>query len=143
MPAPKDLETEEDRENEKNVAQIFQEHMDFDSFRGTPKFYTYDTVFLKDDSVVAFTEIKCRNIKSTQYETTKLDLNKFRELKELAIIVHPRPVYLVIQWVDGVGYVDMHDAELTDVTLMNRKKVRWQGDLQTAAEISIDQFKFI
>jgi hypothetical protein len=144
MPAPRDLESEEDRENEENVAVIVQEHLKLARFTVTPKFYPYDIVYLdKKGSVQALAEIKCRNIKSTQYKTTKIDLNKFKELQVMAKAVAPRPVYLVIKWTDRIGYINMDTATLTDLTLMLRKSVRWEGDKQIAAEIAIEDFTFI
>ena len=132
------FETKDDIDLEKKVVEYIMPAFGAHDVFHTPKFYPVDAAFIdKDGKVTDLIEIKCRNIKSTQYETFTMDLAKYRELKDLDKYVN---TYLVVKWQDVVGYLSITLNEPNKISVLKRHNLRCEGDHKLVVELDVNKF---
>jgi hypothetical protein len=88
----------------------------------------------------AFVEYKRRNITRSQYPTIMLSMKKLAHAKA----VWPTPVYFLVQWNDGTGWVQLRSEFAKDARLGGRTRAtRDQGDIETVAHIPTELFNVV
>jgi hypothetical protein len=100
-------ETELDLLNEKRVARAVENHFGWTLEKITEKYHPLDYVLVKDRREVGailcgYSEIKCRKIPSTKYDSGIVDLKKWQNIK-LMLQTALLPVYLIYAWSDVIG----------------------------------------
>lgn len=88
----------------------------------------------------AFVEYKRRNITRSQYPTIMLSMKKLAHAKA----VWPTPVYFLVEWNDGTGWIQLRSEFVKDVRTGGRTKAtRDHGDIETVSHIPTELFNVV
>ena len=103
--------------------------------------YRFDYVVLKQGNIKAFLEIKKRNLRTTDYADSMINLNKWTKAKQLRDSTK-LPTILACRYIDKDIYCNLTDDTNYDLRWGARTKNTrdWQ-DIQPAVHIDISQFK--
>jgi len=101
-----------------------------------PISYRLDFALLRDEQVVAFAEVKRRNVLHNTYPTAFISLSKIMAAR----LMRPLPSFWVVAWDDGVGYVrlDNHDGV---ITMGGRRDRHDSADIEPMAHFKTELFK--
>lgn len=127
-------ETAKDRENEDRLMGMISEYTGLRLFR-TPSAYVIDAIAMSDEGVECFFEFKCRNISSQDYPTAVIGMNKVIAAHNLSKTTK-RKVWLVIEWTDKVGVIDMTSEH--EIGIKTRKD---RGTTDLMALFPVSEFK--
>lgn len=117
-------ETQKDRDNEEIVAKFLAEKFNCEYFK-LPIAYKADYAFLRDDKVVGLVEVRCRNVKFSDYETIMLSVHKRMDCLALAQSLDV-PVIFAIHYDDGIYSIDL-SKQPDYASVGGRNQVRdWQ-----------------
>jgi hypothetical protein len=72
------------------------------------KNYTLDYELLRDGSVVALCEIKCRNVDSNHYDTYMISLKKLHEARKIADS-KKLPAFIVVHYEDDIKFIHVNE----------------------------------
>ena len=99
-----------------------------------------DYTLERDSKIVGWCEIKCRNIRSSDYDTSNIGLIKLMGLRDLARHT-ALPVFLCIRWNDMDGYIDI-GSTIRDLefVMWGRKDRNDASDMQPYVQIPIKEF---
>ena len=131
-------ETSEDLGREGKVKAILEAHWKA-KLHKLPIAYKLDFLAEREEGTVAWIEVKVRTNAMRQYPTMMLSLSKFliaRQLTETTGL----PSFLVVQWTDKLGFVDMNQISYT-VAMGGRKDRNDSQDIDPSAYIAIDHFQ--
>ena len=103
--------------------------------------YRFDYVVLKQGNIKAFLEIKKRNLRTTDYADSMINLNKWMKAKQLRDSTK-LPTILACRYIDKDIYCNLTEDTNYDLRWGARSKNTrdWQ-DIQPAVHIDISQFK--
>ena len=135
--------TAADERKEREVADILEQKWDC-TLRKFGKLDPIDFWAERDGEVVAFFEIKCRNIPSTQYSTVFVTLRKFLDLlraKEWS--QGNSKAFVVLRWTDVVGYIEVSDLPPGKMSVLRRVHQRAENDTEPAFEVPVSSFTMI
>lgn len=114
----KTYETDADRNREASVISYLEEKWDVTA-KSLPFKYKFDACFVTDNgkkhnfneryTIRAFAEIKCRNIKSTDFSTIVVELSKYLEAVH-ATNCTGIPVYIIYEFTDGIYYHELSEV---------------------------------
>lgn len=101
-----------------------------------PRLYSCDYAAMRDGSVSAWIEIKCRN---RSYPTYLLSLHKWLKGVELSNVTG-KPFILVVSWDDKIIYKNVTN-EPVKIVIGGRKDRGDPADIEPMVEIEISGFK--
>ena len=128
-------ETQQDRDNERAVAEAIGQRYGCDMHK-LPMKYILDFAATRDGRVVAFIEVRCRNIASTQYDEFMVSVGKLLAAKSLTSCTGI-PCRLAVRWADGVTRITNLPPENYDVRIGgSTRRNDWQ-DIEPMAYIKI------
>jgi len=132
--------TEQDEQNERDVAR-FLERIWNCNIHKFGKLDPIDWWAERDGEVVAFVELKCRNIRSTKYSTVFVTLRKWLDLLRAHMwTVNGVPSLIVVRWTDCIGYMDVTTLPPGRLSVLRRREHRAEQDTEPAWEVPIDSF---
>lgn len=135
--------TAEDERREREVADILEREWNC-TLRKFGKLDPIDFWAERDGEVVAFCEVKCRNIPSTQYHTVYVTLRKFLDLlraKEWS--QGTSRAFVVLCWTDAVGYLEVSKLPPGRLSVLRRIYHRAENDTEPAFEVPVSSFTMI
>lgn len=133
--------TAEDEKREREVATIIEQEWDC-KLRKFGKLDPIDFWAERDGYVVAFFEIKCRNISSTLYETVFVTLRKFLDLLRAQEWSDGQAkAFVVVRWTDRIGWLHVNDIQPGSLTVLRRSDFRAENDVEPAFEVPVSAFK--
>ena len=100
-----------------------------------PNSYRLDFALLRDEKVVAFAEVKRRNVLHNAYPTAFISLSKVMTAR----LMRPLPSFWIVAWDDGIGYVrlDNHNGE---ITMAGRRDRHDPADIEPMAHFKTELF---
>ena len=98
-------ESSADRRNESDVARILESKWSC-RLHKLPKSYRMDYIATRQGKPVAFVEVKCRTISSTQFSTVMLSLSKYMSGKT-ATETTGIPSFVVFRFTDCMQYASL------------------------------------
>lgn len=101
--------------------------------------YRFDCLALRDDVAVAWIELRCRENPMLQYPTYMISLHKVQGAKRLEQDTN-LPAFLVVEWTDKVGYVNLAKAKWT-LGFGGMTKLRDWQDREPVCYIPIEEFE--
>ena len=140
MPRPI-YETDSDVEREEWVAQTLSERWKCSGWKRNPRKYPIDISFIRDNQVVGFAEIKCRNVARQKYDTYMISADKIVAGINLAKATNLRCL-LVVCWTDAIGWIDMHKTEPDSIGYGGRLDREDSQDVEPVIYYDIDQFNY-
>ena len=141
MPRPI-YETDSDVEREEWVAQTLSERWKCNDWKRNPSKYPIDISFIRDNQVVGFAEIKCRNVARQKYDTYMISADKIVAGINLAKATNLRCL-LVVCWTDAIGWIDMHKTEPDSIGYGGQLDREDSQDVEPVIYYDIDQFNNI
>jgi hypothetical protein len=133
-------EKSSDISNEELVAEKLSKIWDFDSWQRNPPRYPIDISLMKDRHIKAFAEIKCRNVDIDTYSTYLLSVGKVMSAHSLTKATG-LPCFLVVQWTDCLGWIDLEVTEPLYVGWGGRIDRRDSQDMEPVMHYDLSQFK--
>lgn len=135
--------TDADERNEYEVAKILEKKWKC-NIRKFGKLDPIDWWAERDNKVVAFIELKCRNIPSTKYDTVFVTLRKWLDLlRAREWSTDGVPSLIVLKWTDKIGYLDVTQIPPGTMSVLRRREHRAEQDVEPAWEIPVKDFKTI
>lgn len=131
-------QTEEDLQNEREVAAVLARHYDLTAIK-LPDNSRVDFLMHRDGLAQSVVEIKCRNVSSAKYETLMLSKGKYYAL--LDWVDRGFKAALAVRWTDGIGVCPIP----TEHTLGTGGRTD-RGDaldIESVVHIPIDQFRML
>lgn len=93
-----------------------------------------------EDNVVAYAEVKCRNVNMKAYKTFFIAATKYKQALDFTT-VFKKPVYFIVKWNDFIGYWEVKDLDSTEITWNgNKKRNDGQGDIEPVLHIPVSEF---
>lgn len=130
-------ETSADIDAETEVALLVAERWKATAHK-LKKFYSTDWALIRNEVVMAFIEIKCRNNPRDKYPTLILSLDKVISMKNLAS-VSGKPVFLVVKYTDAICYTQNLRPE--SIRLGGRTDRNDAQDIEPVIHIPVRNFK--
>lgn len=131
-------ETEEDLQNEREVAAALERHYHLTAIK-LPDNSRADFIMHRDGLAQSVVEIKCRNVSSAKYETLMLSKGKYYALLDWAD--RGFKAALAVRWTDGIGVCPI-PVEHTLGT--GGRTDRGDAlDIESVVHIPIDQFRML
>jgi hypothetical protein len=133
-------ENENTKEAESKVIEQFADFLHLDanklSFRHEIDFALCDD----DENIVAFAEVKCRNISMHAFDTFFISAMKYKEALNF-LNVFKKPIYFIVKWKDFIGYWEVKELENPDIKWSgNKKRNDGQGDIEPVLHIPVSEF---
>lgn len=132
-------ETEQDLANERMIMNAIAERYGVDVIK-CPEKYRMDAVVLRGGKLTSFIEFKRRNIASTKYPTFFISLGKAIAGMQLTRYTG-KPVYLVVEWTDMVGRIEI--GRFTHTTVGGRKDRGDPLDYELMVHYPVEDFKIL
>tara|TARA_R110000744_G_scaffold4565_5_gene16463 strand:+ start:4280 stop:4729 length:450 start_codon:yes stop_codon:yes gene_type:complete len=129
-----------DISNEELVAEKLSKIWDFDNWKRNPPRYPIDISLMRDNHIKAFAEIKCRNVTSDTYNTYLLSSAKVMSAHTLTRATG-LPCFLVVQWTDCLGWIDLETTEPLYVGWGGRIDRNDSQDMEPVMHYDILEFK--
>ena len=134
----KRYETDEDRQNERDVATAIAQHYHLTPIK-LPDHSRADFIMHRDGVAQSVIEIKCRNVSSAKYETLMLSKSKYCALLDWA--ERGFKAALVVRWTDAIGICPVPvEHSLGTGGRTDRGDAL---DIESVVHIPIDRFKLI
>jgi hypothetical protein len=134
----KRYETDEDRQNERDVATAIEQHYQLTAIK-LPDHSRADFIMHRDGVAQSVIEIKCRNVSSAKYETLMLSKSKYYALLDWA--ERGFKAALVVRWTDAIGICPVPvEHSLGTGGRTDRGDAL---DIESVVHIPIDRFKLI
>lgn len=130
-----------DLKNERQVATLLCSLWGMDAHK-LPRTYSLDYAMTSRSNtkkVVAFVEIKCRQVPSWQYDTLLISMAKVLRGKAIARETNI-PTMLIVRWNDMVGGIDFKDID-SEISLGGRTDRGDQQDVEPVYLIPIERFR--
>lgn len=135
--------SDEDENNEREVAAILERRWRC-KLRKFGKLDPIDWWAERDGKVVAFVELKCRNIPSTKYATVFVTLRKWLDLlRAHEWTIDGVPALIVVRWTDRIGYYEITDLPPGRLSVLRRREQRVEQDTEPAWELPISAFTWL
>jgi Holliday junction resolvase-like predicted endonuclease len=132
-----------DEQNERDVARLLEKKWNC-KIRKFGKLDPIDWWAERNNKVVAFIELKCRNVPSTKYDTVFVTLRKWLDLlRAREWSFDEVSSLIVIRWTDRIGYYDVTQIPPGNLSVLRRREHRAEQDVEPAWEIPIKNFKTI
>ena len=132
--------TADDERREREVADIIEQKWDC-KLRKFGRFDPIDFWAERSGEVVAFFEIKCRNVPSTKYETVFVTMRKFLDLLRAQEWSNGgAKSFIVLRWTDCAGWLEVTNLVPGDLTVLRRIEHRVEQDVEPAFEVPIASF---
>lgn len=131
-------ETDKDLRNELSLSNIVSKQWKCTMQKLQPRDH-FDYAAVRNGEVVAFIEMKTRSNKMQHYPTYMISMTKVINASITGISTG-LPCFLVVQWVDGVGYVNMGNVKTT-VKMGGRTDRSDPQDVEPVCHIDIGLFK--
>jgi hypothetical protein len=107
------------------------------------KYYPADAAAQQDGDIKAFIEVRVRKNERLTYPTYLVSVHKLQELAELARFTQ-RPCFLVVQWLDALGYWPVPQSlDGLALDIGGTKRRNDAQDIEPCAFIPIDQFTLV
>lgn len=107
-----------------------------------PISYNIDYALLNGDNIVCWAEVKCRQYRAAHFETFSISAKKILNGLHLRHL-SGKSFYLVVQWLDKLGYLPMDRELAQDIRIGGRKdRNDWQ-DQEPMVHVPVDQFIFL
>jgi hypothetical protein len=104
----------------------------------TPKFYEVDAALMRGREVMAFAEVKCRQVRLLTYPTLILSVHKWLYLRALGQRLGCR-AFLVVSYVeDGIFWMDVGRAKTPKVVFGGRTDRGDAQDIEPCADIPVE-----
>jgi hypothetical protein len=135
-------ETSKDRKREKEIATILEKEWKC-QFKKYPNLSEVDFYVTRDDKIIGFCEIKCRNYHRDKLPTVYMSFRKWIALTLTWVNLNV-PAYFVVAFMDYIGIIDVKTIMVDGMRVKGRKK-RDSGnfDYEPIIDIPIDEFKWI
>lgn len=104
--------------------------------------YSVDFALIKDKSIRAWIEVKCRKNQQAAYSTLMISAAKLMDGVNLAT-QSGRPFFLIVRWTDKLGRLKINDLTNYNLGFGGRKDRSDAQDLEPVYEIPIKQFEII
>lgn len=132
-----------DERKEREVADILEQAWDC-KLHKLGKLDPIDFWAERDGEIVAFFEIKCRNIPSTRYAKVFVSLRKFLDLLRASEWSNgTAKSFIVLRWTDCVGWLDVTNIPPGKFSVLRRNEHRVEQDTEPAFEVPVSMFKMI
>ena len=112
-------ETKQDRINEIRVINKFCRKYNF-QYKKLGQF-DLDFELYKNKKPIAYAEIKCRTHHFNQFETQFISVKRYNEFKEYS---KKKPCVLIVQYTDGIYFVNTKKIPKKDIKVGGRKNPR-------------------
>ena len=141
-------ETDETKAREDAVVELLCRHLDKASglterswlWRRLPISYRLDYAIEDSREVKAWCEVKCRDIRRTQYETLILAVGKWVAGTELAGATG-LPFVVLVMWRDAVGFFKWDRVFEPKISWGGRtRKTRDSADIEPVVHLPVDEF---
>ena len=133
-------EKSSDIANEERVAEKLSEMWELDNWQRNPLRYPVDISLMRGNRIKAFAEIKCRNVSSCTYSTYLLSAGKVMSAHTLTRATG-LPCFLVVQWTDCLGWIDLEMTEPLYVGWGGRIDRDDSQDMEPVMHYDILEFK--
>ena len=131
-------ETKKDLENEVSLSGFVSKQWNCTMQKLQPRDH-FDYAAVRDGEVVAFIEMKTRSNKMQHYPTYMISMTKVINAG-ITNAATGIPCFLVVRWVDHVGYVNMSNVKST-VKMGGRTDRSDPQDVEPVCHIDIGLFK--
>lgn len=132
------FENEETKKREKALGDIVAEKWKSQLQKVSIKYHV-DCLVMRNDTPMAWVELRCRNNDMLQYPTLMLSLAKVQGAKRLKEDTG-LPVFLVVEWNDAIRYTNLAECDFT-LGFGGRNQMRDWQDQEPVCHIPIDQFQ--
>ena len=132
------FENEETKKREKALGDIVAEKWKSQLQKVSIKYHV-DCLVMRNDTPLAWVELRCRNNDMLQYPTLMLSLAKVQGAKRLKEDTG-LPVFLVVEWTDAIRYTNLAECDFT-LGFGGRNQMRDWQDQEPVCHIPIDQFQ--
>lgn len=130
-------ETSSDLSNEVSLARRLELKWSCE-LKKQDKFNQFDYVAVRDRSVMAFVEMRTRNVLSSAYDSCYISVNKLQAAQSMHMATG-LPCLFVVSWKDRVGFVSMLDQY--EVIVGGRFDRNDPADIEALGLIPIKSFK--
>jgi hypothetical protein len=135
------LETQEDRDNESRVIEIFGDKIKAEVLKLMPPTkYVIDFLLHRDKVPVALAEVKCRDVSKDKYKDEGLLISCHKIIHGLQLSAHLNvPFFMVVEWTDGIWCRRVIHGEGFKVKIAGRTdRPNVKGDTEPCFLIPID-----
>lgn len=134
-------ETQQTLELERLAITSFAEQFDVQPIK-LPIAYHIDYACLSGELLMFWAEVKCRKYPHNAFETFSISAKKILNGLHLRHL-SGKGFYLVVQWTNALGYVQVTRELSQDIRFGGRKdRADWQ-DQEPMVHIPVDQFEFM
>ena len=132
-------ETQDNLERENNVLRHMSVKWDV-SYSKLPISYKLDYAMYRDENLLGFAEVKCRQNSINDFSTYIISLSKVIKARRLASVTGTKSV-LIVSWSDATGWINFFsDFEVKQGGRSDRDD--WQ-DQEPVCHFDIKEFKII
>ena len=133
-------ETDGDREQERLVLEKFCRSYGEVTFRQTPKLYPADALLFRNDSAVAWGEVRRRDRPMDRHNTVFLNVHKYVELMELK--QHTKlPVVVIWAFEDAMTYWMLEEIPTPKIVMKGRTDRGDDADVSPAIMLPTTNLK--
>lgn len=131
-------ETADDLKREADVVALYAQYKNCD-YEKLPIAYKADYAFLRDGEIVAFIEIRCRNVAHDEYPTIMLSLLKWHDVNAMAKAAGV-PAMFVVRYTDGVYAIPFREMP-DEITMGGRALQRDSRDREPVVHYNVSRMR--